>query len=85
MYHGLGVSFGYEIEPGPSETDVNKPVTVQLVRRVSPGSENHVHFGQKFSADELADLLHEMQKVARLLETHFVKRPEGYRTRHVFF
>lgn len=67
------------------DSDVNKPVMIQLMHRASPGATEALRFGLKFHAEELEDLLHLIQHAKHLLETEFVKEPKGFRTRHVFF
>ncbi len=85
MYRICGEHFGATIEPGPSETDRNVPVTFQIITGSDADTSEWQPLGPKFPAEHLDDLISQLKKTKKLLDDEFLKRPEGYRTRRVFF
>lgn len=85
MYRSVGPLFGFEIEPGPSEPNHQKPVTIQILRRIAPGSDETECLGRKIRAEDLESLIQQLQKAKQLLRSEFVAAPEGYRKRNAFF
>jgi hypothetical protein len=85
MYEIHGEHFGFMLEPGPNQTDIDKPVVVHLLVR-KPGFPNAWQAtGQKFDTAALEDLLTQAKRAHHILETEYVKGPKGYRPRRVFF
>jgi hypothetical protein len=85
MYRLCGSHFGVMIEPGPSETDQNVPVTFQILTGSETDDASWRPLGPKFPAEHMDDLIVELKKAKQVLNDQFLKRPEGYRTRRAFF
>ena len=77
--------FGVVIEPGPHETRNNSPVTIQLMTGRKGDETNRLRVGPKFPATQVSDLAKTVQHAQKMLDTDYVKKPEGYLTRNGFF
>lgn len=70
--------FGFVMDPGPHDLDVNRPIQLKIVTGEKKMPEQWTAHGPWFSAAKLDDLIRALQRAKHVLDTECRKDKDGY-------
>jgi len=77
--------FGFTLDPGPRDLDVNRPIQIKIIAGEKDQTEQWTTYAPWFCATKLDDLIRVLQCAKRVLETECRRDKEGYFSPHRFF
>ncbi len=70
--------FGFTMDPGPHDLDVNRPIKIKIVAGDKDQTAQWTTYGSWFCATKLDDLIRTLQCAKHVLETECRKDKDGY-------